>query len=397
MLHTENIFGKDKMKLLARHIVVNEFGKELYLYKSQEEFVSISADSRKHLNIIIVGSDDLLLYVARQIVLLCHFPNFNDDSGQNRSVMTFIVPDKNKLDDTIEDFSKLTSKLLTLGALWKSYIIGKDFISREGRKSNLEYSFLDFEFRFIGLDNISIDDYFAKNDFGGEDVVTSIIYADEKFGKAVNNLSRVCDDRRIFFLDKQVLEKEVSEGVDVRCAKLVNALYDIGSGLREIKDIYEAKQYRLSLAVLCKYTRITRIDEMWNRKDIGDRLSSLLCADCFDVKLNTLRYAKGRNKKKRDAELIDENLYLLAKTEHARWNIEKFITGFSPYSKEQLYEDEILYGDERRVARKRLKKQKVHINLCSYLQLKRIDPESFKYDCFLSLAMDEIIKKSKKM
>ena len=52
MLHTENIFGKDKMKLLARHIVVNEFGKELYLYKSQEEFVSIveQADKSEYYN-----------------------------------------------------------------------------------------------------------------------------------------------------------------------------------------------------------------------------------------------------------------------------------------------------------------------------------------------------------
>ena len=97
------------------------------------------------------------------------------------------------------------------------------------------------------------------------------------------------------------------------------------------------------------------------------------------------------------SDLIKDNIVALAVSEHARWNMEKFILGFHPYTTEQIYNDINLSSQERNAERKRLKKKEsTHINLCSYQQLMRIDRENFKYDCFLILAMDKIIKKANK-
>ena len=50
-----------------------------------------------------------------------------------------------------------------------------------------------------------------------------------------------------------------------------------------------------------------------------------------------------------------------------------------------------LFGRDRTAYRKRLKNNGIHIDLCSYRDLRRINPGDMKYDCFLMIAMPRII------
>ena len=384
----------DYPQLLARHIVLKEIGKKLYTDKNGE---GITVNSGKHLHVVIYGNDDLLLYIARQIALLCHFPNFDDRTGENRSLITFVIPNKDDLENTVKRFKdkKITGNLLKLGAYWDSRIVTTDS-SQIVERSGVEQSFLDFEFSFVALDNISFSNYVEKKYSNrDESVISSFICLKDSLSEELNTayFDNICMIDEMDFKGKDITLKQE----DINRAKLVNTVYNMGSKLLYIKDMYAVEQYKIIIDILCKYTSSRKINGFWNNKNMStnDKLSSLFCADCFDVKLNSL--SKNGIDDVNISNLIKDNIVALAISEHARWNMEKFILGYSPYTVEQIYNDINLSSQKRSAERKRLKKEKsTHINLCSYGQLKRIDYENFKYDCFLILSMDKIIKKANK-
>lgn len=116
--------------------------------------------------------------------------------------------------------------------------------------------------------------------------------------------------------------------------------------------------------------------------------------DCETVCITTdmLNYMV-KNYEKDLLKLVGNNLKTMAKCEHARWNVEKLILGFSPFSPQEQYEYNRRFGASRSSYRNKLKKNEAHhINLCSYDDLRRIDPDNMKYDSFLMLAMVRILK-----
>ena len=116
--------------------------------------------------------------------------------------------------------------------------------------------------------------------------------------------------------------------------------------------------------------------------------------DCETVCITTdmLNYMI-KNYEKDLLKLVGNNLKTMAKCEHARWNVEKLILGFSPFSPQEHYEYNRRFGSSRSSYRNKLKKNEAHhINLCSYDDLRRIDPDNMKYDSFLMLAMVRILK-----
>ena len=88
--------------------------------------------------------------------------------------------------------------------------------------------------------------------------------------------------------------------------------------------------------------------------------------------------------------IVKDNIESLARCEHARWNVEKLLLGFRPLSEKEQLEDEQLFGKDRKDYRKSLKKRGIHIDLCSYRDLRRINPGDMKYDCFLIIAIPRI-------
>ena len=130
---------------------------------------------------------------------------------------------------------------------------------------------------------------------------------------------------------------------------------------------------------------------------LRNKLSNVLCADCFTTRLKSVCKNFEELLEKNEKMVLGEvqkNLQVLAQCEHARWNVEKLILGFSPLSLEERWEDAQNFGSARKVFRKKLKDKGHHIDLCSYQDLHRIDPANMKYDCFLNLAMVRILKEA---
>lgn len=116
----------------------------------------------------------------------------------------------------------------------------------------------------------------------------------------------------------------------------------------------------------------------------------------YDIDSKTLEWLL--NKKYRHVlRIVKDNIMSLAMCEHARWNVEKLINGFLPLTAKEQYEDNLCFGTSRNSYRKKLKNKAHHIYLCSYHDLRRINPSDMKYDCFLMMAMVRIIKENFKV
>ena len=99
-----------------------------------------------------------------------------------------------------------------------------------------------------------------------------------------------------------------------------------------------------------------------------------------------------------EEEAWEECIVGLSKSEHARWVVEKLIMGFRPLTERERLEAEYLFGAERRQLFNQLKKNPkdpIHVDLCSFAQLRRINPYDMKYDSFLMLAIPGILQKLK--
>ena len=134
---------------------------------------------------------------------------------------------------------------------------------------------------------------------------------------------------------------------------------------------------------------------------VKEKLSCIFCADCFNSR------CIGIQRSSKDVEKIDNVLWeqyneALSKSEHSRWVVEKLIMGYNPLNAQQRFIDESLFYDKkkRKEYRNSLKKEPhnpAHIDLCSYADLRRIDPASLKYDSFLMLAIPKILERIKEL
>lgn len=352
----------------------------------------IDPNSENCLHVVIYGNDDLLLYVARQIALLCHFPNFDDATGKNRSLITFVIPNMEDLDETVKRFQDITGKLLTLGAYWDSRVVTPDSYEIK-ESSKVQNSFLDFEFSFVALDNISFFDYLELNPINKKNVVRSLIY---NGGLEGDNL-REYFGKRIFDIKSKSINLSFLQKVDVRRAKLVNVIYDYSSGLN-MEQVNDIEKFYPIIEEYIKCSWKT-IDSAWNElakkgKSKELMLSNIFCADCFDVRLNCL--SKDGINDKDISNLLKQHRGKLAKSEHARWNVEKYILGYRHYNEKE----EVQYGNMSDEERKQYCSEKkangIHVDLCSYTKLERRRIVDKNYDYFLILAMDKIIKKANK-
>lgn len=413
---------------VARHYVLDilQFGR-----------FSISPSSSKHINIIIDGVSDLMLCIARQIALVAHYPNFDETSGSNRTVITMLF-DSSSEPEIVNKVSR-EEYLCNLPTLCKYSVKtwnGKDaIITFEENKQ----SYIDIELEFIDIKGHKSDDYLSSNN----------IVEKECIGR---------DDTYLLIKEETVRAKLKDEDIkaistiNIKNARRTNMVYCVGGDIDNLApdDPNTADRYSRALHYFCYQQNENDIQKQWDgffKKDddgkptdcidgqiaVRNLLSNVYCSDCFESRLRSVvtqnnlkkqfqgdwfknlrcRYSNYYkdimsdkpydidqktliwllNKKYRQVlRIVKENIASLAMCEHARWNVEKLINGFVPFTAKEHYEDNIRFGASRNSYRKKLKKKTHHIDLCSYQELRRINPSDMKYDCFLMMAMVRILK-----
>lgn len=405
----------------------------------------IAASSSERVHIVIDCVDPMAFYIARHAALALHFPNFNEGDGvsqapSNSTVITLLYNRKKYPDIITElhreeylcnltDLCKCTLKMVEKEDKGK----GLKVISENVKNPN---SFVGVELELLGFDN---DDFgYEANEKGGMEVV----HVCRKVIEEVKN--RKCD------CDKCDSNKSDCK-LNVTHARRVNMVYQVGADIDNLPldDPNISDRYSRALLYFCYQQSKGKTLEKWNeiaeytneddkkgtlyQIKLRNKLSNVFCADCFVTRLKSLfdhnarkdmqkvikmAYCSEKDVKKNEnfdyktvrittkmlnymienhekdlLMLVGNNLKAMARCEHARWNVEKLILGFSPFSPQEHYEYNCRFGSSRSSYRNGLKKNKGHhINLCSYEDLYRIEPDNMKYDSFLMLAMVRILR-----
>ena len=188
--------------------------------------------------------------------------------------------------------------------------------------------------------------------------------------------------------------------IDTRKAALAQKIYELGAVIDNLpaEDIHCTKRYAMALESF-EYNLLQDdikplIDKaQWenNLIKVKNGVSSIYSADCFEFRAFAMK-----SDKKNDYHIWEENNEALSISEHARWVVERLIMGYRPINNSERMQYESLFGQKRLAYFKKLKSNPqdlVHIDICSYHDLRRIDPNSLKYDSFLMLAIPRILKK----
>lgn len=378
----------------------------------------ISISSSEHVHIVIHCTDPMAFYIARQAALMLHFPNFREGNGINQnpknSTIITLLYNRKKYSNIVKELHKEEylcnlidlSKYTLITAQKNNQDNGYTFLNNPVKNP---YSFIDIEFELVGFEN---DDFVYQPS-------NAIVITPQEIN--------------------QIKAQKVCKEINVTQALRVNMVYNVGADIDNLPpdDPNTADRYSKALLYFCYQQSEAETQAKWkeliNGNNIGDKsyqiqlrnkLSNIICADCFYTRLRSLFCGKIssalksalskqginskssfisiekinniiKNNEKLVLNLVKSNLQPLAKCEHARWNVEKLILGFSPLSEEEHYQNNRLFGSERNAYRKELKKNHAHhIDLCSYQDLRRINPSDMKYDCFLMMAMVRILKEN---
>lgn len=321
--------------------------------------VVIGPESSEHLHVEVVGDSDLMLSVVRQVALSAHYANYEEESGKNRTKITLVSDAK----DTLERLRK--EEYLCNLLDYCKYTIDSILQNKD--------SYIDIELEFVeNEESVKIDENSIVKQITEEDV---------------NG-----------FRGKK--SREEIEEIDTSKAVLAGRMYDLGVLIDNLpaEDIHCASRYAMALDVFqhdyLKDDAESLIDgEKWkkNLNKVKNGLSNVFCADCFESRAKGI----GQIDNQKTWETYNE---ALSKSEHARWVAEKLIMGFRPLTEEEHVNDEQCFGEVKKSYRDNLKnnsKDPAHIDLCSYRDLRRINPDDLKKDSFLMLAIPIILKKLK--
>lgn len=324
---------------------------------------AIGPKSREHLHVVVTKDTPLMLSIVRQVALSAHYANFDESTGLNRTVITIVSKDKNVMKELQKE--EYLNNLL--------YYCKYSLYKTEPVNCN---SYIDIEFQIV-------EEWEDENE-------NEIIVMSE-------------EDAKTFISSKN---QEEIYTIDTRMAMLGNRIYALGSLIENVpyENIHCASRYTLALDFfshgLLRQSICPLIDEQKfkaNTTMVKKSLSSVFCADCYVSRAKGIKQSCNcKGKKLKNA--WEENNEALSMSEHARWVVEKLIMGYRPFNNQERMHDEQLFGIEKIRFREQLKNSPTnpaHIDICSYSDLRRINPDDMKYDSFLMLAIPSILEKLK--
>ena len=370
----EYLRRKDTGEPFPEETVKNWYIARHYILKRLQDTYFVPG-SAGHLHVVVEGDSPLMLAVVRQIALTAHYPNFVEYDPfdklvcENRTVITLITG--KSAEEIVQELEK-EEYLCNLLKYCSYSLFG------EARNGD---SYLDIELEIVK--NKPPQD--ADCVWITEKMVTSSI-----------------DDKTF--------------QIDTRLAYYAGKSYELGNTVDNLpyEDIFSAERYLHALNTLQhrvldgKTEGIIRPEWEGNLTKVKEALSNLFFADCFEARKIVFRKlidAKQKKLKKNslseeeEQAIWEENHLAFSLSEHSRWAVEKLILGYRPLSAQEQFTYESYFGDQRTAYSKMLKrnaKDPAHINLCSFRDLRRIDPDNMKYDSFLMLALPLILKTVKK-
>ena len=196
----------------AREYVLKRFGRDTKMGAG-----GIPPSSADHIHVVIhYKGNPMALYVARQVALTAHFPNFNESTSENRTVIS-ILYNRNTHPDIIHVL-KRQEYLCNLPDECKCV-----FVDGKRREVVRENSYIDIELELVG---------FGSDEFEYDADGSVVIDADELNVMACTNSV---------------------QSLDVCKARRVNMVYNVGADIDNLPpdDPNAAERYGKALFYFC--------------------------------------------------------------------------------------------------------------------------------------------------
>lgn len=364
----EYLKRKDTNEPFPEETIRNWYIARSYILEKLKD-ISFAPGSGGHLHAVLDGDSPIMLAAARQLALSAHYLNFVEHDAfdhlvcRNRTVITLVS--RKEADDILEELEKEEC----LGNLLK---YARHTVS--GKVENGD-SYLDIEWEIV------------------------------RECPAGNGFLLITEDEIKAFAESGKPDDLFS--IDTRKAVFASRVYVLGEVIDNLpyEDIHSPGRYNRALdtfqfKVLQDKKGLQLVTSQWNDPSVArNGLSNVFCTDCFESRELAVRqlYPVGRKVGDKERNAIWEQCnYALSLSEHGRWVTEKLILGFSPLSVQELMQYESLFGKKRATYSRLLKDNAAHpahIDIRSYRDLCRVDPDSLKYDSFLMLAIPLILDK----
>lgn len=354
----------------------------------------ISANDDTNVHIVIVGMSPIGYAMATTAAHVCHFPNFQTKG--KRTKITFV---QKGIQQEMEFFMGRYPHLMKL-----SYMEYVDMDKPESSfvkypdKKYLKYGsdekgFLDIEWEFIngGIESAKVRNYIddcAQKD-GTKELLT-IILCDNS--PETNVAMSFCLPQSVYTNKVPVFVYQPGGGNIIHSSRNTNIygnLFPFGMKCDcydmqfvERQKLARRIQFLYHLADQGKGMESIPADEnllqQWFGSQYAFQQSNLYAANSILFKLRSISNDGTRNLEKSEIELLSE-------TEHNRWNMERLLLGFQPYSYEErmAIKQELMLPKDRQDkafadAIKKVKKQQFkHKDIAPYEELLQ---SSIEYD-----------------
>lgn len=401
-----------------------------YLYKFLDEkkdgtFITESSDETVHL--IIVGMSKMGIGLAIEAAQLLHFPNYVRDKSKKTRI-TFIDENADKERDfftgRFKELFRLSNYRYTeADPQSDTLLFSSDSYSEKSKNERLD---LDLEWEFIKgrIEQKSIQEYIAASANCKDRIVTiaicipqshkaiaaaiylpdnvyencsQILVYQKLSGYIVNNISGANSCSENYRFRKLRPFGMIDEGYDSNI--------DDDSRARMVSYVYDSfYDFNKPDTDLTHYDEV-KYQNIWiTEKTVSDRWSSKFNANTLSLKLRSIGCSNDM-KKQVISTSISSHLDTMAEVEHNRWNVEKLLTGYRALTDKE-WDSLLLYrknGKEDNFKkfndyRNSLKNwpTRAHADLCSFEELKRVDPDICHFDYDLCKAIPGIIFYRKK-
>lgn len=363
-------------------------GEDIIIYPEMDH-KGIPATSNKHVHVVIIGMNRMGIAVAKEAAHMLHFPNFNEESLENQTVITFVDDHADKelrfLQGRHPGYFEIAPTYFCDASNVEDIIFEQDNSLLQADKN-----FLDVRFQFIKgrVESSSIRKWLveqAKDKTQYLSLVVCLHNPSKSLGSGLylpEELYKADDDHytNIFIRQEtsssmvESLRKAAEEGKNKRYAHIypfgmLNNSFDLdcmdttmAQAFNYIYNYYFAHSKLIPLS-------LPKRDELfrdWQDLTIANQWSNIYLADSFEFKLRSIGYDINSGKPLAISDKDNDNL---ARVEHNRWNMEKLLIGYRA-----LHEDEWKDLENGKVTKNQLKNEQfVHNCLVPYDKLSKDD------------------------
>lgn len=321
----------------------------------------IKADSDKHVHLIIVGMNRMGTALAKEAAHLLHFPNFNEETGANKTRITFI--DDNADREMNFFMGRLPGYFNIVKPIYKDLTV-KEQKSESGQDEDCNASkFLDIQFEFVKgrVESEAVRDWIKKELKDETAIITIAICIhnpSKSFGMAMylpeevytrgrddlSNPWSVKDEYLVvnIFVRQEETESLIKAFGDAAKAdssenKRYANIYPFGMQDNSFSLDYHSNRLAMALNYIYEYyfkygnvlpdslPDMNVLVECWDDLSTSLKWSNLYLADSIEFKLRSIGLTLEEAKY---ATISDAQIEDLARTEHCRWNMEKLLMGY---------------------------------------------------------------------